>query len=60
MLLNGCAEVISRCPPLTTYSREFQSRAADELDRLPPQSPVATMVVDYGKLRDACRVKINR
>jgi hypothetical protein len=43
------------CPPLVTYSREFQRTAAAALDQLPPGSPVGVLVTDYSKLRDACR-----
>lgn len=58
MLLSGCATVTSKsCPPLVTYPKTFQRAAADELEKLPRESRVATMIVDYSKLRDACRVK---
>jgi len=40
-----------------TYPKTFQRAAADELEKLPRESRVATMIVDYSKLRDACRVK---
>lgn len=43
------------CPPLVTYSPEFQRRAASELQALPAGSAVGAMIVDYGKARDACR-----
>lgn len=55
MALSSC--VTSGCPPLTTYSKEFQQKAAIEIDRLPTGSPTKQLVSDYGKLRDACRVK---
>jgi len=40
-----------------TYQKSFQRAAADELEKLPRDSRVAIMIVDYSKLRDACRVK---
>jgi hypothetical protein len=43
------------CPPLVAYPRDAQSRAARELRALPKGSPLAAMIVDYGKTRDACR-----
>jgi len=57
ILLGACTVTVSGCPPLTTYSAEFQKRAAQQLRALPPASPVAVLVTDYGKIRDACRVK---
>lgn len=44
------------CPPLVTYSAVQQKRAAIELRGI-PQSQVAQMIVDYGKMRDACRIR---
>ena len=44
------------CPPLTAYSAVQQRQAAAELRKM-PESQVARMIVDYGKLRDACRLK---
>ena len=55
--LSACNKAISdhlQCPPLVTYSREFQTQAAKELDRA-PGSAIAVLVTDYSKLRDACR-----
>ena len=58
-LLTGCATDRSSgsCPPLVSYSKSFLAKAANEFDRLPSDSGVAAMIVDYSKLRDACRVK---
>lgn len=53
--LGGCQHASSGCPPLVTYSATFQKEAAGELRALPPGSRLATMIVDYGKARDACR-----
>lgn len=59
--LTGCATVASEprmatvCPPVVEYSREFQARAADELDLLPEGSAIAEMLADYGVMRDQAR-----
>jgi len=44
------------CPPLVDYSAERQTLAAKELRALPKGSELANMIVDYGKLRRACRL----
>jgi hypothetical protein len=60
-LLSGCATVGSErrigtvCPPVIEYSREFQARAADELNLLPEESAIAEMLADYSVLRDQAR-----
>jgi hypothetical protein len=54
--LAACTQTVSGCPPLVTYPAAFQKDAAAELRALPKGSRLATMTVDYGKLRDACRV----
>jgi hypothetical protein len=60
-VLAACAMGVSRpliqpvCPRLVDYSRAVQARAAEELKNLPAQSPLAVMLVDYGKLRDQVR-----
>jgi len=43
------------CPPVVEYSREFQARAADELDLLPEGSAIAQMLADYSVMRDQAR-----
>lgn len=59
--MNACAaagsepHVVSVCPPVVEYSREFQARAADELDLLPDGSAIAWMLSDYAVLRDQAR-----
>ena len=64
-LLGGCATVgfeppvISACPPVVEYSREFQARAAEELVLLPEGSAVAEMLSDYAVMRDQARGCIN-
>lgn len=45
------------CPALKNYPRETLSRAARELDALPRDSAILSMVKDYGALRAACRTK---
>lgn len=60
-LLSGCATVGSEppiatvCPPVVEYSREFQSRAAEEVNSLPHVSAIAEMLSDYAVLRDQTR-----
>jgi len=60
--VTGCATVASDprvatvCPPVVEYSREFQARAADELDLLPEGSAIAEMLADYSVMRDQARV----
>lgn len=59
--LTGCATVASKprvttvCPPVVEYSREFQARAADELDLLPEGSAIAEMLADYSVMREQAR-----
>jgi uncharacterized protein YceK len=61
-LLSGCATGISErriatgCPPVVEYSREFQSRAADELGVLPEGSVIGKMLGDYAIMRDQARM----
>lgn len=57
--LAGCSTQIQAgngCPPLVQYSAQTQRKAADELEKLPKDSVVAKMIVDYKKTRDACRI----
>lgn len=59
--LTGCAtggsdlRVTTVCPPVVEYRREFQARAADELNLLPEGSALAEMLADYGVMRDQAR-----
>lgn len=52
-LLNGCGTVrsehgrLATCPPVVEYGREFQARAADELNLLPEGSAIVEMLADY-------------
>ena len=56
MCLAGCGTTISSCPPLRSYTPEFQERAAAELAGLPADSALAEMIADYGQLRDRLRL----
>lgn len=44
-----------KCPPIPAYPKEFQKQAADELKKLPPNSPTNRLVTDYSRFRDACK-----
>lgn len=48
------------CPPVVEYSREFQARAADELDLLPEGSAIAEMLANYSVMRDQARTCLAR
>ena len=60
-LLSGCATGASdvggleAIPPVVEYSRDFQARAADELNLLPEASAIAEMIADYSVMRDQAR-----
>jgi hypothetical protein len=60
--LSGCATggsdvgSLRACPPVVEYSREFQSRAAAELDLLPDGSAIAAMLADYAVMREQAGV----
>lgn len=56
--LAGCPEVISNCPPLVKYSKEFLQKAYVEYQKLPTGSPLKTLITDYSKTRDACRANL--
>lgn len=70
MILSGCATglsrqeiqtvVLNRCPVLINYTPEQQKIAAEELRKLYPESVIASMITDYSKLREACRVVTKR
>lgn len=53
--LAACQSTGGACPPLVSYTPETQRQAAAELRRLPKDSPLAKLVVDYGKTRAAIR-----
>lgn len=60
-LLSGCATGASekagfgRCAPVVEYSRQFQTRAAEEVAALPHGSAIGEMLSDYAVLRDQTR-----
>lgn len=43
------------CPPLVKYSADIQKKAAAEI-RAGRAPTLSKFVVDYGKMRDACRI----
>lgn len=59
--LSGCAtgdsepRVITVCPPVVEYSREFQARAAEELRFLPDGSAIAEILSDFAVIREQVR-----
>ena len=59
--LTGCvtagfdANGVAACPPVVEYSREFQARAAEELNSLTDGSAIAEMLSDYTVMRDQAR-----
>jgi hypothetical protein len=61
--LSGCAETVYRtklevyCPPIQTYTPEFNNELADELDALEEgtDGSIQTAIADYAKLRDRIR-----
>lgn len=57
--LTACATAPSRpsvvCPPVAAYDRAFQTRLADEIQRLPPGAALERAILDYARLRDQAR-----
>jgi hypothetical protein len=45
------------CPPLINYSADQMKRAAAEMRALHKDAELRRLVTDYGKFRDACRVR---
>lgn len=54
--LTACQSTRGGCPPLIPYSAAQQAQAAAEMRKI-PNSQIARMIVDYGKMRDACRLE---
>lgn len=55
-LLAACAQpIVTACPPVPTYSPEFQARLADEIHALPRDSALGVAIVDYKRIRDQLR-----
>lgn len=59
LLLTACATAPSRpsvvCPPVASYDRAFQTRLADEIQRLPPGAALGRAMLDYALLCDQAR-----
>jgi len=53
--LAACRSTGGGCPPLVAYSLADQKLAAKQLRALHKGAPLAAMIVDYKKTRDACR-----
>lgn len=47
---------VGGCPPLINYSAAQQKQAAKELRTIVGETQLKRMIVDYGKMRDACRL----
>ena len=57
ILLTACVPTTSEvCPQIVDYSSEFRNRAADEIERLPDDSPVIKMFSDYRVMRNQARI----
>ncbi len=60
-LLSGCATVgsygraVGTYPPLVEYSRDVQTRAAEELTLLPEGAVIMEMLSDYAVMRAQAR-----
>ncbi|WP_342778318.1 hypothetical protein [Palleronia caenipelagi] len=50
------AGAVAACPPVVEYSREFQTRAAEELVTLLEGSAIAEVLNDYAVMRQQARV----
>lgn len=65
-LLSGCATGGSdgsgpgACPPVFEYSRELQSRAAEDLALLPDGSAIIKMMGNYAVMREQTRTCAGR
>ena len=61
-LLSGCAGTVYRtqvevyCPPMATYTPEWNEELAAEIDALPTDcTSIPMAITDYAKLRDRIR-----
>lgn len=62
-LLTACAGASSDpavvCPPVRTYSKEFQNKLADEIEAAPADAAFPIAIQDYGvvraQIRQSCR-----
>jgi len=55
LLLSACSSSIDTCPAVVEYDKSMQRQASEELSKLPPDSVISAMIVDYGKLRAKLR-----
>lgn len=61
LCLAGCAtappplDVQVKCPPLRTWSQAEQAALADAMAKIPSDSPVWSMELDWQQSRDAIR-----
>lgn len=55
--LTACAITTTKCPPLVSYSDQFQDELAEELKKLSPKQKktIGKVVTDTGKFRKVCR-----
>jgi len=62
LVLAGCtATPYTRvCPPLIQYPANFEHAAAEQLAKMPPNSPVVVMMGDYAALRAADRTCVGQ
>ena len=49
-------QLVTVCPTPVVYTAEMQARAADELEALPPDSPLREMIADYIRERAQLRL----
>lgn len=57
LMLQACStKVVSDCPPIVTYPKDFQDKAAAEMKAAPEGAALPVMIADYGKLRKILRV----
>jgi hypothetical protein len=55
LALAACQTTGGGCPPLVGYNAAQQQQAAKELRAMGKDAQLSKMIVDYKKMRDACR-----
>jgi Tfp pilus assembly protein PilP len=59
LILTACTTASTKfeayCPPLKTYTKEFNKKLADEVEKLPPGAALETAMIDYANQRDRIR-----
>jgi hypothetical protein len=58
LFLTGCAQTTALevyCPPMREYSRDFNSRLANEIESLPSGTAIEEALSDYVQQRDLIR-----